>query len=67
MSEPLSSPSTRRSFIQQSAALGAGALLAGNSAIAQGAFAGEAEKVYRVGLIGCGGRGRRGGPTDAHC
>src|SRR5690606_5765181 len=37
--------------------LGAGALLAGHSALAQGAFADAKETVYRVGLVGCGGRG----------
>ena len=51
------SPASRRSFLQQSTALGAGALLAGHTQISQGAFADGPEKVYKVGLIGCGGRG----------
>jgi myo-inositol 2-dehydrogenase / D-chiro-inositol 1-dehydrogenase len=49
--------SSRRSFLQHSTALGAGALLAGHSAVGHGAFAPDAEKTYRVGLVGCGGRG----------
>lgn len=57
MSEAHSGPASRRTFMKQSAALGAGALLAGNGALAHGAFADGAEKVYRVGLVGCGGRG----------
>jgi myo-inositol 2-dehydrogenase / D-chiro-inositol 1-dehydrogenase len=57
MPTDLSGGSSRRSFLQHSTALGAGALLAGHSAIGHGAFAADAEKTYRVGLIGCGGRG----------
>jgi predicted dehydrogenase len=59
MSEKTGNPSTsRRRFLQTSTAVAAGAGLLLSDRIARSAHAGATGETLRVGLVGCGGRGR---------